>query len=192
MTSLFDLDLDLVQKESKPNSRSKSKKNTELKHRKEKQSKQKDKVEKERNNSHSKMPRNGQDKFINDGGFSTKDPNKKDPKKDVTSQPLKKETSNLSGWKKYNINALVPDTPYKMLIDFGEKKSKEFYVVLSPYGGLLTDEPYLMWQRKKYQAFFRKADRCNDTSKCPNGFPNCLHCKFSNNNDKINKTHSKK
>ena len=96
-----------------------------------------------------------------------------------TTVSTKKTTnkSNTGGWHKLEnfYKSLTPDTPYEFCVDVGDKRIARGY--LSSYGGLCSDDPWIVSVMKHKNGFIYYRKLCSDLQSCPNNFPSCQGCK---------------
>ena len=106
------------------------------------------------------------------------------PKKHDT-QESKKQTvgkkvvskTDTSGWETVEIfyRSLSYDTPYEFCVNVGDKRIARGY--LSSYGGLCSDDPWIVSIMKQKNGFIYFRKLCSDLQSCPNNFPRCQDCK---------------
>jgi len=85
--------------------------------------------------------------------------------------------SNTAGWHKLEnfYKSLTPDTPYEFCVDIGDKRIARGY--LSSYGGLCSDDPWIVSVMKHKNGFIYYRKLCSDLQACPDNFPRCKDCK---------------
>lgn len=112
------------------------------------------------------------------------------PKQEVKTQPVKKETKKeitpkqsnikpISGWKDFLKQKPDVLIPLEFYVDTGKQKQDIFRGYISQDGLTVTDEPYkLVVLRNKYgNLFYRFIYGCPNLNNCPNDFPSCDLCK---------------
>lgn len=85
--------------------------------------------------------------------------------------------SNTAGWRKLEnfYRSLTPDTPYEFCVDVGDRRVARGY--LSSYGGLCSDDPWIVSVMKHKNGFIYYRELCSDLQSCPDNFPRCKGCK---------------
>ena len=104
-------------------------------------------------------------------------PKKQDKKQSTKNNKKTVKKTDTDGWEKLEnfYRSLSYETPYEFCVNIGDKRIARGY--LSSYGGMCTDDPYILTVMKKKNGFiyFRKLN-CADLQSCPNNFPSCQNC----------------
>ena len=87
------------------------------------------------------------------------------------------QNTDTSGWETVEnfYKSLSYDTPYEFCVNVGDKRIARGY--LSSYGGLCSDDPWIVSVMKQKNGFIYFRKLCSDLQSCPNNFPRCQDCK---------------